>query len=148
MPKRIISCQATKNLKLNPLIKRWISIIKRNSNSKTRNSPLSKKQLFIIEENSRPILMLPLRMAEIILKCTRIKLNNIRKKVKNKNRMRGKRDGRIIITIIRSRRTRNEIRIRISSKRECIKELRAIISMVVRKQMLMICSTKQKRMIR
>ena len=142
MPKRTILCQATKNLKLNPLIKRWISTIKRNSNSKIRNSQSSKRQLFIIEENRVPILMLPLRMGEIILKCTRIKLNNTRKKVKNKNRMRGKRDGRI--TIIRSRRTRIEIRI---SKRVCIKELRAIILMV-RKQMLTICSMKQKKTIR
>ena len=142
MPKRIIWCPVTKNQKLSPTIKRWISIIKRNSNLKIRNSQLSKRQLFIIGENSRLILMFRLRMEVIILKCIRTRLNSIRKKMKNRNWMKGKRDGRI--TIIRNLRTQIEIRIR---KLERIKELRAIISMG-RKRMLMICLMKQKRMIR
>ena len=122
MLKRIISCQATKNLKLHPTIRRWILIIRRNSNLKIRNSQLSKRRLFIIGENSRLILMFRLRMEVIILKCTRTRLNSIKKKMKNRNWMKGKRDGRI--TIIRNLRTQIEIRIR---KLERIKELRAII---------------------
>jgi len=60
--------------------------------------------------------------------------------------MKGKLDGRII-TIIKNLRTRSEIKIKIR-KQERIRERRAIISMEGRKQMLMICSMKRKRMIR
>jgi hypothetical protein len=56
-----------------------ILLIKLNSNLKTRNNQLSKKQLFIIEESNLLILTSQPRTEEIILKFTKIKLSNIRR---------------------------------------------------------------------
>jgi hypothetical protein len=41
--------------------------------------------------------MYQLRMEETILRCTRIKLNNIKRKMKGSRKMRGIRDGRLIM---------------------------------------------------
>lgn len=82
-----------------------ISIIKLNSNLKTRNNQLSKKQLSIIEENNLPIPTFQPRTEETTLKCTKIKLNNTRKKqtkeTSKKRPTRGILDGRTITTTLR-----------------------------------------------
>ena len=140
-PKRTILCQVTKNHRFHKNKQRSISIIKPNSNSKIRNSPLSKKQRFITEENNRLILIFQRRMEAIILKCTKIRSSNTKRKMRNRNKMKGKQDGRI--TTMKNLRSRIEIRI----QTEHIKELRATTSME-RRQTLMTCSMKRKRMIR
>lgn len=141
MPKRTISCQVTKKHRFHKNKQRSISIIKPNSNSKIRNSLLNKKQLFTTEENNRPIQMFQRRMVAITSKCTKTRLSNTKRKMRNRNKMREKQDGRI--TTMKNRRSQIEIRI----QTEHIKELKATISMA-RKQTLMICSMKRKRMIR
>ena len=81
------------------------------------------------------------RMVAITSKCTKTRLSNTKRKMRNRNKMREKQDGRI--TTMKNRRSQIEIRI----QTEHIKELKATISMA-RKQTLMICSMKRKRMIR
>ena len=141
MLKRIILCQVTKKHRFHKNKQRSISIIKPNSNSKIRNSLLNKKQLFTTEENNRLIQMFQQRMVAITSKCTKTRLSNTKRKMRNRNKMREKQDGRI--TTMKNLRFRIEIRI----KMEHIKELRVTTSMA-RKLMPMICSMKRKRMIR
>ena len=81
------------------------------------------------------------RMEAIILKCTKTRLSNTKRKMRNRNKMKEKQDGRI--TTMKNLRSRIEIRIQM----EHIKELRATTS-TARRQMLMICLMKRKRMIR
>ena len=140
---RTTSFQTPKSNKLKWSKPRLISTIKPNSNSKRRNNQRSRKQLFIIGENSLPIPTCRRRTEAIISRCTKTRSSNTRSRRGRKKRRRNKvrreiRDGRLTTT--KSQRSQIEM-----ETMERTKELRATISMIRRKT-LMICSMNQKRM--